>query len=92
VGNDLYGNQYSFFLGQPLILIRSLFMTNTTTTKQQRLFNYLSRGKSVSADSAFSMFGIRNLRATVSDLRDALGAEITWYTGRHGETRYYLAS
>ena len=67
-------------------------MTNTTTTKQRRLFNYLSRGKSVSAASALSMFGVRNLRATVSDLREVTGADITWYTGRHGETRYYIPS
>lgn len=67
-------------------------MTTTTTTKQGRLLAYLERGKSVSAESALSMFGVRNLRATVSDLREATGADITWYTGRHGETRYYIPS
>jgi|DEB0MinimDraft_10_1074344.scaffolds.fasta_scaffold372878_1 hypothetical protein len=65
-------------------------MTTTATSKQSRLFNYLSRGKTVSSESALSMFGVRNLRATISDLRDATGVDITWYTGRHGETRYYI--
>lgn len=66
-------------------------MTTTTTTKQGRLLSYLQRGLSVSAHSAASMFGVANLRATVNDLRKA-GHHITWYHGRHGETRYYIPS
>ena len=62
-----------------------------STTKQGKLLAYLSRGKSVSAESAYKMFGVRNLRATVHDLRNA-GHDISWYHGRAGETRYYIAS
>lgn len=62
-----------------------------TTTKQGRLLSYLQRGLSVSSASARSMFGVANLRATVNDLRNA-GHHITWYTGRKGETRYYIPS
>lgn len=66
-------------------------MTATTTTKQGRLLAYLKRGKSVSAESAFKMFNVRNLRATVNDLRNA-GNDIHWYHGKHWETRYYIPS
>ena len=61
-----------------------------TSTKQGRLLSYLQRGLSVSATSAYTMFGVANLSATVNDLRNA-GHSISWFTGRKGETRYYLA-
>lgn len=60
-------------------------------TKQDRVFNYLVNGKTLSQDSANSMFGVGNLRATISDIRPALEAEgysIVRTTGRKGETRY----
>jgi len=63
-------------------------------TKQDRVFNYLVRGKTLSQDSANSMFGVGNLRATISDIRPALEAEgysIVRTTGRKGETRYGVA-
>lgn len=62
-----------------------------TITKQDRVFNYLVRGKTLSQDSANSMFGVGNLRATISDIRPTLEAEgytIVRTTGRKGETRY----
>lgn len=62
----------------------------TATTKQGKLLSYLQRGLSVSAASAYTMFGVANLSATVNDLRNA-GHNITWYTGRKGETRYYIS-
>jgi len=63
-------------------------------TKQDRVFNYLVRGKTLSQDSANSMFGVGNLRATISDIKPALEAEgysIVRTTGRKGETRYGVA-
>ena len=66
-------------------------MITKTSTKQGRLLSYLQRGLSVSAASAASMFGVANLSATVNDLRNA-GHNVTWFTGRHGETRYYIPS
>lgn len=60
-------------------------------TKQDRVINYLVKGKSLSQDSANSMFGVGNLRATISDIRPTLEAEgwsIVRTTGRKGETRY----
>lgn len=60
-------------------------------TKQDRVMNYLVKGKTLSQESANSMFGVGNLRATISDIRPALEAEgysIVRTTGRKGETRY----
>jgi hypothetical protein len=60
-------------------------------TKQDKVFNYLTRGKSLSQDSAYSMFEVANLRATISDIKPTLksqGFNVVTSVGRHGETRY----
>lgn len=60
-------------------------------TKQDRVMNYLIKGKTLSQDSAASMFDVGNLRATISDVKPLLRSEgycITKTTGRRGETRY----
>jgi hypothetical protein len=67
-------------------------MTNRLT-KQDKVLNYLSRGKTLSQDSAYSMFEVGNLRATVSDIKELAsnkGFTVMRTTGRHGETRYGL--
>lgn len=69
-------------------------MATATITKQDRVLNYLVRGKTLSQDSANSMFGVGNLRATISDIKPTLeeaGYSIVRTTGRKGETRYGLA-
>ena len=38
-------------------------------TKQDRVINYLTKGKTLSQDSAYSMFEVGNLRATISDIK-----------------------
>lgn len=66
-----------------------------TVTKQTRVMNYLVKGKTLSQDSAQSMFGVGNLRATISDIKPALqsqGYSIVRTTGRKGETRYGVTS
>lgn len=65
----------------------------TTVTKQERVMNYLLRGKTLSQDSAFSMFDVGNLRATISDIKPLIksrGYVVAKTTGRSGETRYGL--
>ena len=60
-------------------------------TKQDRVINYLTKGKTLSQDSAYSMFSVGNLRATISDIRPTLksqGFNVVRTTGRSGETRY----
>lgn len=66
-------------------------MATTTLTKQQRVINYLTKGKTLSQDSAASMFDVGNLRATISDIKPLMskqGFNIVRNTGRNGETRY----
>ena len=66
-----------------------------TITKQDRVINYLLRGKTLSQESAYNMFGVSNLRATISDIKPELksqGFNIFTKTGRYGETRYGLVS
>ena len=66
-----------------------------TITKQDRVANYLLNGKTLSQDSAFSMFGVGNLRATISDIKPFLksqGFNVITKTGRQGETRYGVVS
>ena len=65
----------------------------TTVTKQDRVINYLLRGKTLSQDSAFTMFNVGNLRATISDIKPVVrsrGFIVAKTTGRNGETRYGL--
>ena len=60
-------------------------------TKQDRVINYLTRGRTLSQDSAYSMFEVGNLRATISDIKPVLqsqGYKVTKTVGRQGETRY----
>jgi len=64
-------------------------------TKQTRVMNYLVKGKTLSQDSANTMFGVGNLRATISDIKPALaekGFNVVRTTGRKGETRYGVTS
>lgn len=62
-----------------------------TITKQDKVFNYLSKGNTLSQNSAYSMFGVGNLRATISDIKPEAkknGFKIVRTVGRTGETRY----
>ena len=62
-------------------------------TKQDHVINYLSRGRTLSQDSAYSMFEVGNLRATVSDIKPIVskrGFNVHRTVGRNGETRYGL--
>lgn len=66
-------------------------MATTNVTKQDRVMNYLRKGKTLSQDSASSLFSVANLRATISDIRPTLksqGFNVVRSTGRNGETRY----
>jgi len=70
-------------------------MATTMLSKQDRVINYLLRGKTLSQDSAWSMFKVANIRATISDIKPYLksqGYAIVKNTGRLGETRYGLVS
>jgi len=65
-----------------------------TMTKKRRVINYLASGKGLTEAEARSRFGVGNLRATISDIRDMVEAygnwEITTEETPTGKTRYYM--
>ena len=44
--------------------------TTTTRSQQQKLFNYLRKNGKITAKQAEKMFGTKNLRARITDLRE----------------------
>tara|TARA_A100001201_G_scaffold35411_2_gene37498 strand:- start:3233 stop:3442 length:210 start_codon:yes stop_codon:yes gene_type:complete len=62
-----------------------------TLTKQDKVIRYLSTGRTLSQESAYNMFGVGNLRATISDI-GSLGYHVVRTTGRQGESRYGLTT
>ena len=65
-----------------------------TMTKKRRVINYLASGKGLTPAEAKSRFGVSNLRATISDIRDTVEAygnwEITSESTSTGKTRYFM--
>ena len=65
-----------------------------TMTKKRRVINYLASGKGLTPAEAKSRFGVSNLRATISDIRDMVEAygnwEITSEPTSTGKTRYFM--
>ena len=63
-------------------------------TKKRRVINYLASGKGLTEAEARSRFGVGNLRATISDIRDMVEAhgnwEITSESTPSGKTRYFM--
>ena len=63
-------------------------------TKKRRVINYLASGKGLTEGEARSRFGVANLRATISDIRDMVEAhgnwEITSEPTPSGKTRYFM--
>lgn len=69
---------------------------NTRPTKIQRVFDYMSQGKTLTSGQARSMFKINNVRATMHDLREAFGRlryrmDVVRET-RNGQSRYRLTT
>ena len=65
-----------------------------TMTKKRRVINYLASGKGLTEGEARSRFGVANLRATISDIREMVEAhgnwEITSEPTSSGKTRYFM--
>jgi len=68
-------------------------MTNTMT-KKRRVINYLASGRGLTEAEARSRFGVANLRATISDIRDLVEEYGNWAITTEetptGKTRYYM--
>ena len=65
-----------------------------TMTKKRRVINYLASGKGLTEGEARSRFGVANLRATISDIREMVEAHGTWEitsgSTSSGKTRYFM--
>jgi hypothetical protein len=69
---------------------------NTRPSKIQRVFDYMSQGRTLTPGQARSMFKVSNIRATMHDLREAFGRlryrmDVVRET-RNGQSRYRLRS
>ena len=66
----------------------------STMTKKRRVINYLASGKGLTEAEARSRFGVGNLRATISNIRDMVETygnwEITLQETPSGKSRYYM--
>jgi hypothetical protein len=65
-----------------------------TMTKKRRVINYLATGKGLTEAEARSRFGVGNLRATISNIRDMVEAYGNWAITSEptstGKTRYFM--
>jgi len=66
-----------------------------TITKQNKVINYLSkRGRTLTAAEARARFGVQNLRATISDIREVVEEFGNWRvetrTSPTGRTQYLM--
>ena len=67
---------------------------STTITKKKSVINYLASGRSLNQDRAMDLFGVRNLRATISDVKEQVERYGNWRIvrgeSRDGSTRYSM--
>jgi hypothetical protein len=65
-----------------------------TMTKKRRVINYLATGKGLTEAEARSRFGVGNLRATISNIREMVEAYGNWAITTEetptGKTRYFM--
>ena len=64
----------------------------TLKTQNELLHNYLrGKNRSITAQHAYSRFGIKNLRARITELRN-LGLKVTSDVTRDGRAKYSIAA
>ena len=63
-------------------------------SKKRRVINYLSGGRGITAAEARSRFGVKNIRAMMSDIRTLVEQYGNWQVEteetRTGGTRYFM--
>lgn len=73
---------------------RTSSTSSRSITKRQRLLNHLSENNTITAAQASRRFGVANLRATMSDIRQQVEAYGNWRivsgTNGRGETVYAM--
>lgn len=60
-------------------------------TQNEKLFTYLSTGRTITVAQARSRFGVKNLRARINDLRTT-GVCVYTNTGSTGTTQYRVGT
>ena len=64
---------------------------NSSKTQTELLVSYLrGTGRGISAPQAKSLFGVKNLRARMSDLRQ-IGYKVRTATNTEGNTTYFVS-
>jgi len=67
---------------------------SSTITKKKSVINYLASGRSLNQDRAMDLFGVRNLRATISDVKEQVERYGNWRIvrteSRDGTSRYSM--
>ena len=53
-------------------------MSKTVYTKKQRVMNHLARGNDITPKQAFSRFGVKNMRACMSNIKSQVEAYGNW--------------
>lgn len=65
-----------------------------TLSKKRRVINYLYNGRGLTANEARSRFGVGNLRALISDIRETVENHGNWQIVREdttsGNGRYFM--
>ena len=68
------------------------YRTMATATKKARLMNHLAKGNDITPKQAFSRYGVKNLRATMSNIKTQVEKynnwEVTTRTLDNGATCY----
>jgi hypothetical protein len=63
-------------------------------TKKRSVINYLASGRSLTPNNAYRLFGVRNLRATISDVREQVEKYGNWRIvrseNRNGDSSYTM--
>lgn len=69
-------------------------MSNSVLSKKRKVINYLAAGRGITAAEARSRFGVKNLRAMMSDIRTLVERYGNWEVEteetRSGNTRYFM--
>ena len=65
-----------------------------TIRKTRKVINYLANGKTITASEARARFGVKNLRATISNIRELVERHDNWQVetdiSATGKTRYSM--
>tara|TARA_Y100000004_G_scaffold66019_1_gene74081 strand:- start:403 stop:657 length:255 start_codon:yes stop_codon:yes gene_type:complete len=51
---------------------------SNTISKKRRVMDYLAKGNTLTANQAKSRFGVANMRATISDIKNTVEAYGNW--------------